>query len=237
MRFSLPSVKCSAAPPSRVCCLNYTQRFDLITARSALLRSWEELPNIWLTVVKNAFVCWALNLRVRMLLKDAVTPDCSRIKLIEVITRGEFVRLSDLSHFKGDLHACKRRSISATLGWPQRKISSFQTWFQFEEFMIETYPTRYTQNFCAYRKIIYTGSRKLRRSFVCFSILRLFLRNLLPYENRKWWYHSFWSTTWSGALYHPFLMQQLSVRTPGNALAAKGTTIWPASAPFEHNQR
>ena len=40
---------------------------------SAVLGSWEELPNIWLTVAKNAFVGWALSFRVRLLLKGAVT--------------------------------------------------------------------------------------------------------------------------------------------------------------------
>ena len=73
MRFLLPSVKCSAAPPSfRLCCLNCAQRFDLITTRSAIVWSWEEPPYIWLTIAKNAFVGRALNLRVRMLLKGAV---------------------------------------------------------------------------------------------------------------------------------------------------------------------
>ena len=37
-----------------------------------IVGSWEELPNSWLTVAKNAFVGWALNFRVRMLLKSAV---------------------------------------------------------------------------------------------------------------------------------------------------------------------
>ena len=45
---------------------------DLITARSAIVGSCEEQPNIWLTVVKNAFVGWDLNFRVRMWLKGAV---------------------------------------------------------------------------------------------------------------------------------------------------------------------
>ena len=45
---------------------------DLITARSAVVGGWEEPPKIWLTVAKNAFVGWALNFRVRMLLKGAV---------------------------------------------------------------------------------------------------------------------------------------------------------------------
>ena len=46
---------------------------DLITARSVVVGSWEEPPNIWLTVVKNTFVGWALNFRVCMLLKGTVT--------------------------------------------------------------------------------------------------------------------------------------------------------------------
>jgi len=37
-----------------------------------IIGSWEKPPNIWLTVAKNAFVGWALNFRVRMLLKGAV---------------------------------------------------------------------------------------------------------------------------------------------------------------------
>jgi len=40
---------------------------------NCVVGSWEELPNIWLTVAKNAFVGWALKLKVRMLLKGAVT--------------------------------------------------------------------------------------------------------------------------------------------------------------------
>ena len=73
MRFLLPSIKCSAAPPSfRLCYLNCAQRFDLITARSAVVGSRKEPPNIWLTVAKNAFVGWALNFRIRMILKGAV---------------------------------------------------------------------------------------------------------------------------------------------------------------------
>ena len=76
MRFSLPSIKCSAAPPSfRLWCLNCTRRFDLITASSLVVGSWGEPPNIWLTVAKNPFVGWDLNCRVRMLLKSAVIND------------------------------------------------------------------------------------------------------------------------------------------------------------------
>ena len=42
--------------------------------RSAVVRTWKESPNIWLTVAKNAFVGLApsLNFRVRVLLKGAI---------------------------------------------------------------------------------------------------------------------------------------------------------------------
>ena len=43
------------------------------SARSTVVGSWEESPNTWLTAAKNTFVGWALNVRVRMLLKSAVT--------------------------------------------------------------------------------------------------------------------------------------------------------------------
>ena len=39
---------------------------DLITACSAVVRSWEEPPSIRLTVAKNIFVGWALNFRLRI---------------------------------------------------------------------------------------------------------------------------------------------------------------------------
>jgi len=39
---------------------------------SAVVGSWEQPPDTWLTVAKNAFVGLALNFRVRMLLKGAV---------------------------------------------------------------------------------------------------------------------------------------------------------------------
>ena len=54
------------------CFVVWTVQNDLITTRSAAVGSWKEPPNIWLTVAKNAFVGWALNFRVRMLLNDAV---------------------------------------------------------------------------------------------------------------------------------------------------------------------
>ena len=46
---------------------------DLITASSAVVRSWEEPLSIWLMAAKNAFVDWALNFGVRTLLKSAVS--------------------------------------------------------------------------------------------------------------------------------------------------------------------
>ena len=76
MRFSLPSIKCSTAPPS----LRLAERTvikSLCTVQttkqcSAVVVIWEKPPNIWLTAVKNAFVGRLLNFRVRMLLKSAV---------------------------------------------------------------------------------------------------------------------------------------------------------------------
>ena len=92
-----------------------------------------------------------------------------------------------------------------------------------------------TQNFCAYRKIIYTASRQFLWSLVCSSpiILTEFValrksqvvRSLVLINNL---------ITRS---IPPSLMQQLSFRTQGNALTAKGTTTWPVRAPFEHNPR
>ena len=55
------------------CFVVWTVHNDLITARSAVVRGWEEPPNIWLTVAKNAFGGWALNYAVRVLFKGAVT--------------------------------------------------------------------------------------------------------------------------------------------------------------------
>ena len=50
---------------------------------SAVVGSWEESLNIWLTVVKNAFVCWALNFRVHMWLKGAVIINPLLTKLVQ----------------------------------------------------------------------------------------------------------------------------------------------------------
>ena len=51
---------------------------------SAVVVSWEDPPNTWLTAAKNAFVGWALNFRVRVLLKNAVKQceDCKRGYLV-----------------------------------------------------------------------------------------------------------------------------------------------------------
>ena len=66
----MPLIKRSEGPTSydycRTLLVVWTVHSDSITARSAAVESWEE------TVAKNAFVGWALNFRVRMLLKSAV---------------------------------------------------------------------------------------------------------------------------------------------------------------------
>ena len=99
MRFSLPSIKCSEGPPSLqllpnpVRCLNCPQRFDYRLLDSS--QKWEEPVSIWLMVAKNAFVGWALNFRVRMLLKGMVMPP----KTIESQpTVGESLFFPGISH-------------------------------------------------------------------------------------------------------------------------------------------
>ena len=77
MRFSLPSIKGSAAPPSfRLCCLNCTRRFDLITVRSLGSSRKLEGNAEYLIDGSEKRIC---RLRfefftVRVLLKSAVKP-------------------------------------------------------------------------------------------------------------------------------------------------------------------
>ena len=101
MRFSLPSIKCSKGPPSLqlllnpVRCLNCPQQFDYRGGVLGSSRKWEEPVSMWLTVVKNTFVGWAFNFRVRMLLKGAVMPP----KTIESQpTVGESLFFPGISH-------------------------------------------------------------------------------------------------------------------------------------------
>ena len=90
MRFSFPSINCSAAPPSlRLCYLNCAQRFDLTTAHLVEVGSKEEPPNIWLMAAKNTFAGWALNFGVRMLLTSAVTTLTNKLSL-QLIQCGNF---------------------------------------------------------------------------------------------------------------------------------------------------
>ena len=78
MRFSLPSIKWSSAPPSfrllpsTVTLSELCSTIWLPHARQSVVGSWEESSKTWLTVAKNAFVAWALNVGVRMLLKGVV---------------------------------------------------------------------------------------------------------------------------------------------------------------------
>ena len=80
MRFSLRSIKCFTVPPSFRLLPSIVSLSELCTTIWLPgTRQWseggEELPNISLTVAKNAFVGWALSFRVRMLLsRGAVKP-------------------------------------------------------------------------------------------------------------------------------------------------------------------
>ena len=65
--------------PAEHCFVVWTVLNDLITARSTVVGSWEESSNTWLTVAKNAFVCWAFN--VRNLLKGAISfENCTKLQ-------------------------------------------------------------------------------------------------------------------------------------------------------------
>lgn len=116
MRFLQPSIKCSVAHPSIwLCCLNCAQQFDLITAHLAVVRGWEEPPNIWLTVAKNAyFFGWALNFR--MLLRGAVIKKLKKCFCIQFLVWCKYQRYPKFfswMKFKQDLQL--PRSYSLTL--------------------------------------------------------------------------------------------------------------------------
>ena len=53
---------------------------------SAVVVSWEDPPNTWLTAAKNAFVGWAFNFRVRVLLKSAVIKHYQITKATEIVS-------------------------------------------------------------------------------------------------------------------------------------------------------
>ena len=78
MRFTLPSLNQMFDGSSQLtttvkhCFVAWTVLKDLNIAHSAIVECWKEPAKIWLTVMKYAFVGWALNFRVCMLLKGAV---------------------------------------------------------------------------------------------------------------------------------------------------------------------
>ena len=74
------------------CFVVWTVLSELIAARSAVVGSWEEPPNIWLTVAKNEFVGRALNFRVHMLFKGAVRWIVFLVsKILPVYRTGQFI--------------------------------------------------------------------------------------------------------------------------------------------------
>ena len=68
--FSLTTIKCSAGPPSlrllpsSVSLSEQCTTIRLPHARQSAVGSWEEPPNIWLTISKNTFVGWLWRLVV-----------------------------------------------------------------------------------------------------------------------------------------------------------------------------
>ena len=67
VRRLLPAFDCCRACGDQI----VVQRSDNDQS-SAVVVSWEDLLNTWLTAAKNAFVGWAFNFRVRVLLKSTV---------------------------------------------------------------------------------------------------------------------------------------------------------------------
>ena len=81
--FSLPSMKMFSSSfqlPTTAECAVIKSLCTVQTTKQwmAVVGSWEELRNIWLTVMKNTFIDWALNFRVRMSLKGTVKHTCLR---------------------------------------------------------------------------------------------------------------------------------------------------------------
>ena len=107
MRFLLPSIKCPATPRSFRLLPSTVSLSELCSTiwLPRVVGGWEEPPNIWLTVTKNAFVGWALNFRVHMLLKSAVktllTPTCAIFLRMVYDKKRASVRF--LSQFPGHL--------------------------------------------------------------------------------------------------------------------------------------
>ena len=109
---------------------------------SAVVVSWEEPQNVWLTAAKNAFVGWALNFRVCMLLKSAVSTVQKLDQKEMYFSLGNYTRepqtVQNLEHLK-DLRwrrtdfssfSCLRRSTSARLlFWAEGQRVSIARWF------------------------------------------------------------------------------------------------------------
>ena len=64
------------AQPTNTFFATVNQMFAGSSQLSTAAVSWEDPPNTWLTAAKNAFVGWAFNFRVRVLLKSAVNDRC-----------------------------------------------------------------------------------------------------------------------------------------------------------------
>ncbi|KAL9976600.1 hypothetical protein ACROYT_G013921 [Oculina patagonica] len=101
----------------------------------------------------------------------------SRTKLIEAITRSQFIHFIELLRLKLDLHASKGQQVIITpqgqlltkRARPQRNISLFDswlaTWFQFKKILVDAHLNRYSE-LCVYREVIHAASRKFRWSSV-----------------------------------------------------------------------
>ena len=93
-------------------CLNCAQR-SIWLLLSTVAGSWEELPNIWLTVATNALVGWDLNFRVRILLKDAVMTQTNQIHEEFVSQSQVYEKYSDQRKIRMSTHHLKGSSYTS----------------------------------------------------------------------------------------------------------------------------
>ena len=172
MRFSLSSIKCSARLRSLRLLPSNVSLCELCTTiwltRWAVVGSWEKPPNIWLTVAENAFVGWALNFRVRMLLKGAVNHSnfWNYFMFVEIPCNEQFTaKVHEWKFYAMERFSWKHlnilltRSIMAETVWNEQRKAKAEERFRDEGFLgVLRYQTRDT----AFHRDIQRSRKKLK---------------------------------------------------------------------------
>ena len=122
------------------CFVDWAVLNDLISARSAVFRSWEEKQNIQLTVVKTTFVGWALNFRVCTLVKGTVKmipcpyyPVSALCKSINIINGSLDGMCTDVTCYKPHILSLKHfKFFLQQLRWFLQLWSCFIKWHEKE---------------------------------------------------------------------------------------------------------